>query len=318
MADSPRLLVEMLRWAVSCGAGALNYVEVSEVLRDGATVRGVRARDRVGGTDLEYRASAVVNCGGPWCRELAARFDRERPDLFRASLAFNVWIDREPPAAEAVAVDSKRDGRTYFLHPFKGRVLAGTFHAPWTGGPAAGVDEPLLDRFLADLAESIRGFDVGRADVLRVLAGLLPARRDGSIHLANREVVLHHGDDAGPAGLWSVSGVKWTTARAVAEKTLRKLVGWRGTSLPAYRDLRRPAPAAPPPAKPYRALLAADPRTAIDLARRIVADESVVALDDLLCRRTDWGLDPADERDLGPRLAGVVPIAGPAVAGHSG
>ena len=36
-------------------------------------------------------------------------------------------------------------------------------------------------------------------------------------------MILGHGDHGGPAGLFSVSGVKYTTSRLVAEKTMRRV-----------------------------------------------------------------------------------------------
>jgi glycerol-3-phosphate dehydrogenase len=315
MPDSPRLLIEMLRWAASGGAVALNYVEARGLLRDGDAVAGIVARDRVGDEDVELRAPVVVNCAGPWSTEVARRLDRDHPELFFRSIAFNAWIDRDAPAEVAVAVEPAGGGRTYFLVPFKGRVIAGTYHAPWSGGPRAEVDDALLDAFLADLAASIPGFAPSRRDVLRVYAGLLPARRPGTDAIATRETVLHHADADGPQGLFSVSGVKWTTARAVAEKTLRAIHAWRGTPLPGYGRAERPAPATVPPAARMREMLAAQPVAAAAAAGRLAAEESVVTIEDLLLRRTDWGMHPEDERALGAELGRRIPL--PPAAGGS-
>jgi glycerol-3-phosphate dehydrogenase len=46
---------------------------------------------------------------------------------------------------------------------------------------------------------------------------------EGDTALASRPVVFDHGAAGGPEGLVSVSGVKLTTARAVAEKALAVL-----------------------------------------------------------------------------------------------
>jgi glycerol-3-phosphate dehydrogenase len=59
--------------------------------------------------------------------------------------------------------------------------------------------------------------------VLDVLWGRLPAVAEGSTELASRPVIADHGRQGGPQGLVSVSGVKLTTARAVARRTLKVL-----------------------------------------------------------------------------------------------
>src|SRR4028118_1509303 len=53
-------------------------------LRSGAgRVAGLRAVDRATGRSLDLAASRVVSCAGPWSRALAARFDRDPPELLR-------------------------------------------------------------------------------------------------------------------------------------------------------------------------------------------------------------------------------------------
>jgi glycerol-3-phosphate dehydrogenase len=300
MEDSQRLLIEVLRWAVAQGACALNYVEARELRLEGGRVTGIEARDAVSGATLSLRADTVVNCAGPWCRELAQRFDRNDPALFRPSLAFNVLLDREPPATtHAVAVEPPRRGaRTYFLHPWKGRLLAGTFHAPRPGGFDQGAPEAeLIHRLLADLSAAMpEARPLAESEVRRVLWGLLPAAADGVDDLAVRERIVDHARRGGPRGLYSVSGVKFTTARRVAEKTLARIRGGRPRSRSPF------PPRGEPPAgtswEEMRELLASDPAAARDIARRIAREEAVVRVEDLLLRRTDWGLHPEAPADL--------------------
>ena len=182
MPDSQRLLMETLRWACALGGRALNYVEAQELCAAGRGVSGISAIDTETGLDHRYHASVVVNATGPWGRGLAARFDRDAPELFRPSLAWNVWFARPAPSDCALALTArdKKAARTYFLHPWKGRLLAGTGHGPWRGE----VEQPRpseaqLDEFIADLNAAVPGWSLRRAEVVRVFAGLLPARERG-------------------------------------------------------------------------------------------------------------------------------------------
>ena len=224
--DPERLVGEVLRWACRCGARALSHVEAMELVVQGGKVAGLRAVDRASGRSVEFRARRIVNCAGPWSRDLARRFDRDVPGLLRPALAFNLLLDREAPSRAALAVASREPGsQTWFLLPWEGRLLAGTAYAPVPPGRTGedGPDEARIGGVLAALNAALPGFDLRRSDVLDVLWGRLPAVAEGSVELASRAVIVDHGRQGGPQGLVSVSGVKLTTARAVARRTLQVL-----------------------------------------------------------------------------------------------
>src|SRR5690606_20721852 len=119
-------------------------------------------------------------------------FDRDYPELSQPSGVINILLDREfpprgagtPPAfwhattsdrepglyEVALVVRPKMPGaRAYYLLPWDGRVLAGTFHRKRPGGaerPPPG--EELLERLLRELNAAFPGFHVSREDVSRV------------------------------------------------------------------------------------------------------------------------------------------------------
>jgi len=290
MPDSHRVLVEVLRWAHRCGARTLNYTEAVGLRMGAGRVTGLQAVDRESGESLELCGRVVVNCAGPWSRELAGRFDKDLPELFRPLLAFNILLDREPPAPVAVAVAARgKKAQTWFLLPWKGRVLAGTSYTASGGsGPGAPPDEASVEDFLAALNAAVPGWDVRASEILRVCHGWLPAEADGSVVPAERPVIHDHGSHGGPQGLFSVSGVKLTTARAVAETTLGRLF----EHLPAPGWIGRPEADPPLALDDFLNLAARDRDAARDHMRGIVERQSVVHLEDLLLRRTDWGIYP--------------------------
>jgi glycerol-3-phosphate dehydrogenase len=254
----------------------------------------------------------VVNCAGPWTRGTAERFHQDVPRLFRPSLALNVLLDRAPLAKTGLAVAPKRPGgRTYFLHPSQNRILAGTFHASWTGS----ADDPhppegALQEFVGDLNAAIPGLNLRRDEILRIYAGFLPARAEGSPDTTAREVLHDHAADGGPRGLFSVSGVKLTTARRVAEKSVRAIFGARIGSTGAQEG----AATRPPPREILSAdrllrLLRDDPADAVAFVTAIIREEAVVHLEDLLLRRTGWGGDPEQWRRM--EQAGVGELLAP-------
>jgi glycerol-3-phosphate dehydrogenase len=304
-----RLLMEVLRWAASEGALAANYVEVLELLEADGVVTGVVARDRVKGESLTFRSGVVVACAGPWSTELSGRLDRPLPGLFTPSLAFNVLFDRVPDFDGALAVTAPRAGaRTYFLLPAHGGLLAGTYHAPVAPG-TVGVVEPaaeLTAAFAAELDQAVPGLQLGSARARHVFWGHLPVRREGTVDLLGREVIHDHGAGGGPRGLFTVSGVKFTVARAVALRTLRAIERFGCQVSRSDAMAARPRPFSVPDVASLLSMAEHDTEAAEELVRRIVEDESVVHEADLLLRRTDWALDG----DQDPRVSRLVARAG--------
>jgi glycerol-3-phosphate dehydrogenase len=304
--DTQRVIMETLRWACREGAVALNYVEADSLLQSGGRVQGVRATDRIRGTAAEFHAETVINAAGPWCREVASRFDRDHERLFRSVLAWNVLLDRSPLSDHALAVAPKKPGaRTYFLVPWKGRVMAGTGHARWlSGSMTPRVTDELMGEFLDDLNLAIPQLNVGCRDVLRILPGLQPGCAPDRPDLSRREVIIDHATCGGPRGLFSLSGVKFTTARLVAEKSLRRIFGVRNGRLKSEVAYARPDVQASAPRGVIAGLSGGD----MDGGRRqahlrsLAAEESVQHLDDLVLRRTDLWSDPRQALDAAPEL----------------
>ncbi|MEM6457954.1 MAG: FAD-dependent oxidoreductase [Planctomycetota bacterium] len=306
MVNSQRLTMELCRWASASGATLLNRVEATGLDVAGGRAAAVRAVDRVTGRELRFTAGTVINAAGPWSAEVAEAMGDARPRLFRPALAFNVLFDRPPVGDVAVAVTPREPGaRTYFLHHEGPHLLGGTYHAPAPsevvrGDPAAyGAHlRELVGDYIDQVNCGAPGLGLRRDQVMRVYDGLLPAAAAGGAEPSDRPVVVDHGRAGGPAGLWSVSGVKWTTARRVAERTLRR-------ALPgaAVKPLPRPAAVGGVAVEGSDAIEARPWEEVRDAARSLWEDESALTLEDVMLRRTAWARDPDVGRRLAERLA---------------
>lgn len=286
MPDSQRVLMEMLRWSCRKGGRALNYLEATGLKIEGNRVTGIQATDAVSGENYSFGAPTVINAAGPWCRPFMAREGIDHPELFRASLAWNALFDVEAISSHALAVTPKIQGaRTYFLVPWKGKLLAGTGHAPYT---SADLEKPLpareqMDEFIYHLNTAIPSLGLRPGNLQHVFAGLLPARSENSAEITKRPVVINHQERGGPHGLFSVSGVKFTTARLVADRLLQMAFG--------KSDANGPVEVAEEEINTEFRLrhLGSEERSL--RAATIVEEESVVYESDLIFRRTDlWEL----------------------------
>jgi len=284
--EHQRLVMELLRWACALGGAALNYVQAEDLLQHNAQVRGVRARDMLGDSLREFRAPVVVNAAGPWCRELAQRFDRDHPPLLRRRLLlFNILFKRRALSEYALAlVPPRRPGHTYFVHNWKGRMLAGTGEVLLSDSDSPLPQPEHIAGLIADMNDAVPDLGLGGQDVDRVYPGILPTTPGGS--QARREVIIHHGDHDGPSGLFSVSGAKYTTARFVADRCLRRI----------FPRAARQGPFAPPAEAnsgrgrfPFDWDPAAASPGDLSVLRKLIEEEAVVHLDDLLFRRCGLG-----------------------------
>lgn len=288
MTDSQRVLMETLRWACARGARCLNYTEVTELTVESGRVRGVAAYDRVDEQELSFRADRVINCAGPWSKQLADSWARAPEGIFRPSLAFNLLFDRPAPSDVAVAVAAPGpEAHTWFMYPRNRLLYAGTAHFPHAGD----IDDPTpspqqIDSVIEHINTAVPQLELRREQILRVYAGFLPTTEAGGIELSDRPVVHDHGTAGGPEGLVSVSGVKYTTSRDVAEQGLRKAI----RDLPELQaNAGRPEAAVVPALETTTGRLTAG---VADGVRRFAFDEAVVYAEDLLLRRGAWTDDP--------------------------
>lgn len=305
LTGAERIVIELLRNACARGAAASNYTAVERLVVAAGRVTGAIVRDVASGETYEIRARTVVDCSGAAAGTLEPR-DAVVAPIPRA-LAFNVLLDR-PAGMElalAVAAPAPR-AQVLFLVPQARTLLAGTMHVPRP--TATGTTEPTTDeieRYLDELNAAVPSFGVRKHGVRRILSGLLPARAPESAQPASRDVLIDHGAHGGVRGLFTVSGVKYTTALLLAQRLVSQLKQGRGADDEAVS-------AAPvTPATPLlldAARLWRDGADELRAAlRETVATEAVRCLDDLMMGRTNWGVTEPDLARLRRRLAELLP-----------
>lgn len=310
MSSPQRIIIEIINWACRLGGTALNYVKVCGVKSGGGRVKAAQAVDRTSGNEHVFTTRCIANCAGPWVSEIAENVtnDSKKP-LFMPSLAFNVLLDREPLSNCALAI-SPRAGSggakpVYFMYPLKGKILAGTAHVP--SGDDVNILRPShsqVERMLHDLNSAVPDLGLNHEDVLRVYSGLLPVRKQYTNNLATCAIIHEHAKHGGPKGLLTIRGVKFTTARRVAERAVHRLfpdcqVQRKAISRPI--DTNKLDLLSPESLKEV-----SDQRLQCEL-RRLVQDEAIMCMEDLLLRRTDWLADPREGSNVMGRISPALP-----------
>jgi len=301
MPDCHRILMETIRWSVAAQGSALNYVSANELITSGNKTVGIIATDEIGKEQFELRSDVVINATGPACLETASRLDRLVQDLYVPSLAWNLLLDREPLSTGAVAVQAPgTDSQVYFAHSLNGRLLFGTGHQPVSDRCDASISPASLDRMLSDINRAIPGMALTTADILHVFQGQLPVKKSNSTQLCDEARIVDHSSEGGPSGLYSLSGVKFTTARSTAQSlisTIRQTHSFAKRENHLFPDRPEPSPYA----------LHSETMTIDERKRRIqnlLNTECPQYLGDLFYRRSNLAMSPsmaqtlADESDL--------------------
>ncbi|NNF27484.1 MAG: FAD-dependent oxidoreductase [Gemmatimonadetes bacterium] len=314
---APRLAIEMLRWLVASGGTALNYVAARRVRTSGGAVTGVTLQDMWTGQEHDVETALLVDATGA-CSGSLLGVSGEGTSRPRLALAFNVLIRRRLDSQSAVAVSAGPGRPIRFLRPWGDLTFAGTAHETWSGPPSSGgpprPPDPQVDRFLDELNQGIPSLRASREDVVRVFSGLLPAGEDG-VEPIHRPVVTDHGKKAGPRGLFSVLGEKYTTAPALARSVLDRIGsgsrhdGWDRLVRHRPEPRRWPLLSGPAPGRSVEDALSRH----VDTLRDLVREESVQTAEDLLTRRLDWGLADVDLDEAAAAAArlGITPREGP-------
>ncbi len=281
--NGERLTLAFAKGAAAHGAMLANYTEATGPLMRGPKLGGVRARDAFLGETFDIRAHIVVNAAGPWG---ATMFEGSaEPTRWPLLKAMNVVTSR--PARKAALVGATRAGRALVLLPWQGRSLVGTSESRdlrQPGDQLARRDE--VAAFVADINETFPALGLKPDEITLVHRGVVPAAlENGGVSLLRQSRIVDHAH-AGMSDLVSIVGVKYTTARVVAERAVDLIL----------RKLSRPAPPCQSAVEvlPEAGLDDQDPE---DPVANAIREEMAQTLSDVVIRRTGLGAAgyPGDE-----------------------
>lgn len=256
MASCERLSLAFALTAAANGAVLANYAEATSFALEGndssaRRITKVRVRDTLDGATFELRCRFVLNATGPWAPLTAALVGEGEkaahprhvysagiqlvlPEFIRG---FGVAVESTERAGDTVMA---RGARSYFITPWRGYSLVGTTDVPHLGPPSAfSFSREEVTDFITELRRAYRS-DVLRSENVRyVFGGVRPVDEDdfwqgagdyagGRVTVSRRDRVIDHAKVRARApisNLISVSGIKYTTARGVAERLVTTIAG---------------------------------------------------------------------------------------------
>lgn len=247
MYNPTRLGFSFLRSAVERGAVAANYAEVRNFLATEDRVHGVEVRDNLSGDTFEVRAKVVVNAAGPWSESLLSgqRLGLSPAGTYSRDACFIVRRRPEHPFGLAVPGRTRdpdaivsRSARHLFVVPWRDVTLIGVWHLVHRAEPddfTVTADD--LETFIDEINGAHPALDLSVDDVAMWNAGLVlfgdnaPGARD--LSYGKRSRLVDHKKTHGIEGLITTIGVRWTTARTVADRVVRLACRKMGRKAPA-------------------------------------------------------------------------------------
>jgi glycerol-3-phosphate dehydrogenase len=254
--NSERLTLAFLQSAHAAGAAIANHAKVTGFIKRQNRIQGAIVRDEITGESFEVQANLVVNTAGPWIhqlKELALQPEQPQPPVTQAK-AVNLVV---PAFIEhyAVGLSSRhqyrdqdavldKGSRFLFTAPWRGKTMVGTWYFPYQQSPDdARVTEAELQVCLDDINAAYPSVQLTLQDIQFVHCGLLPSggidAATGEVQLSKHYRVQDHSREGLP-GLLTVSGVKYTTARDVAEKVINQVGKILRRSLPPSQTANTP------------------------------------------------------------------------------
>lgn len=251
--NSERLTLAFIKAAANTGACLANYLEVTDLLKDSGRVTGATVRDVLTGDRFDIRARAVVNATGAWVNRLLAFQKRCGPCAgVRFAKAFNV-VTRPIFKEHAVGIKGARKycdadavinkgARYLFVAPWRDRAIIGTNYQVYEGNPDyLRAQENEIQDFLDEVNRAYPPAGLRMEDVSFIHIGLVPisGEKRADVQLAKHSQILDH-EEEGLKGLFSMVGVKYTTARREAERILDRIFALRGQKAPESKSAVTP------------------------------------------------------------------------------
>jgi len=201
---------------------AFNYVRVVDLAREESHGCRLTVRDETNQSGYDVYARRVVRALGPWSPE----------DLLVRSKGVHLVLPKMT-GQHGLLLEHSKDGRVFFVIPWKEFTLVGTTETPFDGSAdSLEVTPEEVDYLIGEVGRVLPGQKIRRDQILGTFAGIRPlAKRSGFLaktfgrlfgagagSTSRTHRIVRESDD-----VWSVVGGKYTTYRAVAEEVVDKL-----------------------------------------------------------------------------------------------
>jgi glycerol-3-phosphate dehydrogenase len=222
--DDSRLAINLAQTAIEQGAVVVNYYSVTGFIKEGALIKGVKAKDTISGNETMIKAKAVINATGVFADELLQLAEGHQEKTIAPSQGIHLVVEKHFfKGGTGLMIPKTDDGRVLFAIPWHDKLLLGT-----TDTPVDNIDtepKPLKEEidFIIKHFNRYTASTITYSDIKSVFAGLRPLAKltdKKKTSVMPRDHVIN----VLPSGLVHITGGKWTTYRNMAEHTIDKVI----------------------------------------------------------------------------------------------
>ena len=222
LTEDARLVQRLIQEASLTGALAINYVKVTDLVKTGQTVTGVRVQTAEDHTELEIKAKLVINATGAW----SASMTQNQPAPFKmrplrgSHLILPSW---RLPVASVISVLHPLDKRPVQIYPWQNVTVVGTtdveHHDDIDKEP--GISEQEFEYLMSCIDHQFPSAQIISHDIISTFSGIRPVIDSNSVLSPSKEKREHNICQS--PGLITVAGGKLTTFRLIAEQVLTRV-----------------------------------------------------------------------------------------------
>jgi glycerol-3-phosphate dehydrogenase len=230
--NSERLVLSFIMSAMQRGAHIYNYMCYEKPIIEDHRISGVILRDRFSGKSYDIKTDSVIDCTGPWNNN--SDYYKKLIVKNELVLAVNIVLkNRILDYALGIKIPYETAGgiteRLLFFTPWRNTTIIGTWYSICNQPPdRLSFDKEELKECLKQINSIFKRELISFDDIAYVHKGLLPVESQDRIkpeaNLKNRPEIIHAQEQGGVGGHFLVQGVKYTTARNVAEFTINKIL----------------------------------------------------------------------------------------------
>jgi glycerol-3-phosphate dehydrogenase len=218
--DDSRLVLRLIDESMSCGALALNYTSVTELLRnDDGEINGVLIKDTETRETKMLSSLAVINATGCWAEKLHPSPEPKR-HLRPLRGSHMVFPNEVLPITHGFGFMHPEDNRSVFVVPWEGAVLVGTTDLDHKQelSKEPTITETEVKYLMEGINAIFPSLNISLEDCIAAFAGVRPvlSEDDRPPSEESREHVVWI-----DKGLVTVTGGKLTTFRRLAWDALK-------------------------------------------------------------------------------------------------
>lgn len=227
--DDSRYVLALLNSFCASGGTALNYARIIGFEKDErGKLTAAITEDQLSKRRFRVSARAFVNATGPWSDAIRTLASPSLKSRMRPSKGVHVLFPLDGfPEGIALMVPKTEDGRVIFAIPWMGRLLVGTTDDEVGPDAELLVTHKEIDYLLRQLNPYL-SVPLTVDQVVSGFAGLRPLVSSGGVRDTKALVRDDEVEFDVASGLISILGGKWTTYRAMAEKTINRVQDYLG------------------------------------------------------------------------------------------